>query len=192
MAAFRLRLLPRVILGLAAVALLPLALAPFIIDLNRDAMTSQVLRTHAVAARSAAARVEAAIGSVRGPAEALARNPLLAADPRGPAARDLLAGVLQAQPELAGIAALAADGQEAIRVQSRSRAELVGQAMEAVKQGPLAFVRTDGGDALRFDAPIAGDRGLHVRVVAEAMPLGIIMQPEELGQEADMLLSDGR
>jgi serine/threonine-protein kinase len=192
MAAFRLRLLPRVILGLAAVALLPLALAPFIIDLNRDAMTSQVLRTHAVAARSAAARVDAAIASVRGPAEALARNPLLDADPRGPEARNLLAGVLQAQPELAGIAVLAADGQEAIRVQSRSRANLVGQALEAVKEGPLAFVRTDGGDALRFDAPILGDRGLRVRVVAEATPLSTIMQPEELGQEADMLLSDGR
>ena len=68
----RLGLLPRVVLGLAAVALLPLAIAPFIIDLNRDAMTSQVLRTHAVAARSAAARVEAAIATVRGPAEALA------------------------------------------------------------------------------------------------------------------------
>ena len=192
MGAFRLRLLPRVIIGLAAVALLPLALAPFIIDLNRDAMTSQVLRTHAVAARSAAARVEAVIGSVRGPAEALARNPLLAADPRGPAARNLLAGVLQAQPELAGIAVLAADGQEAIRVQSRTRAQLVAQALEAVKDAPLAFVGTDGGDALRFDAPIPGDRGLHVRVVAEATPLSTVMQPEELGQEADMLLSDGR
>jgi hypothetical protein len=192
MAAFRLRLLPRVMIGLAAVALLPLAIAPFIIDLNRDAMTSQVLRTHAVAARSAAARVEAVIASVRGPAEALAKNPLLAADPRGAAARNLLAGVLQAQPDLAGVAILAADGEEAIRVQSRARAELVSQSLEAVKDGPLAFVSTDGGDALRFDAAIPGDRGLRVRVVAEASPLSTVMQPEELGQEADMLLSDGR
>ena len=61
-----------------------------------------------------------------------------------------------------------------------------------MKDAPLAFVGTDGGDALRFDAPIPGDRGLHVRVVAEATPLSTVMQPEELGQEADMLLSDGR
>src|SRR5262245_59119065 len=128
MAGFRLRLLPRVMIGLAAVALLPLALAPYIIERNRDAMTNQVLRTHAVAARSGASRVEAVIASVRGPAEALARNPLLAADPRGAAARNVLAGVLQAQPELAGIAVLTADGEEAIRVQSRSRAEMVAQA----------------------------------------------------------------
>jgi serine/threonine-protein kinase len=155
-------------------------------------MTSQVLRTHAVAARSGASRVEAVIASVRGPAEALARNPVLSADPRGAAARNVLAGVLQAQPELAGIAVLTAEGGEAIRVQSRSRAEMVSQALEAVKEGPLAFVRTDGGDALRVDVPIAGDRGLRIRVVAEASPLAAVMQPEELGQEADMLLSDGR
>ena len=106
----RLGLLPRVVLGLAAVALLPLAIAPFIIDLNRDAMTSQVLRTHAVAARSAAARVEAAIASVRGPAEALARNPLTGSDPRGAGVRSLLAGVLQAQPQLAGVAVVIGPG----------------------------------------------------------------------------------
>ena len=192
MAGFRLRLLPRVMIGLAAVALLPLALAPYIIDRNRDAMTSQVLRTHAVAARAGASRVEAVIESVRGPAQALARNPLLDADPRGSAARNLLAGVLQAQPGLAGIAVLAADGTEAIRVQSRSRAELVGQALDAVREGPLAFGQTDAGDALRYDAPVAGDRGLRVRVVAEASPLAAVIQPEELGQEADMVLSDGR
>jgi serine/threonine-protein kinase len=188
----RLGLLPRVVLGLAAVALLPLALAPFIIDLNRDAMTSQVLRTHAVAARSAAERVSAAIASVRGPAEAVARNPLTGSDPRGTAVRSLLAGVLQAQPSLAGVAVVTARGDEVIRVQSRSRAELVTQALAAVKDGPLAYVVTDAGGALRFEAPVDGQPDLRVRVVAEAGPLDTVMSPEELGQEADLLLSDGR
>ena len=39
---------------------------------------------------------------------------------------------------------------------------------------------------LRFDAAIAGQPGLRVRVVAEASPLSTVMQPEELGQEADL------
>ena len=51
----RLSLLGRVALSLAAVALVPLAISSFgLVDLNRDALVDQVLRTHAVAAQTAA------------------------------------------------------------------------------------------------------------------------------------------
>ena len=66
-------LLGRVALALAAVALLPLAISSFgLVDLNRDALVEQVLRTHGVAAQTAASRASAFLST----RAALARSAL--------------------------------------------------------------------------------------------------------------------
>ena len=94
------RLLTRVALALAAVGLLPLAISYFgLVGVNRDALFDQVLNTHALAARTAAARVESFLEARLSLARGLAANRTLA-DPRSPAAQELLAGSLQAWSDL--------------------------------------------------------------------------------------------
>ena len=56
-------LLARMAAALALVALLPLAVVSWqLVSLNREAMTEQVLRSHVMAARSTAERVESWLG----------------------------------------------------------------------------------------------------------------------------------
>src|SRR3954471_4920612 len=94
------RLLTRVALALAAVGLLPLAISYFgLVGVNRDALFDQVLNTHALAARTAAARVEAFLDTRLSLARGAAASRALA-DPRSPAAQELLAASLQGWSEL--------------------------------------------------------------------------------------------
>ena len=96
------RLLTRVALALAAVGLLPLAISYFgLTGVNRDALFDQVLHTHALAARTAAARVEAFLDTRLSLARGAAASRALA-EPRSPAAQELLAASLQGWSELGG------------------------------------------------------------------------------------------
>src|SRR4051794_26733763 len=104
------RLLTRVALALAAVGLLPLAISYFgLVGVNREALFDQVLNTHALAARTAAARVEAFLDARLSLARGLAANRALA-DPRSAAAQELLAGSLQAWSDLNVEAGAGGDG----------------------------------------------------------------------------------
>ena len=181
----RLGLLGKTILALATVSLIPLAVTPYLLRLNREAMTEQVLRTHALAARTAAARIAAFVQSLRGPAEAVALNPELYGDPRSPAARGLLAGLLQSQPALAGASVSNAEGEEVIRVQNRNRSDTVTEVLgrgsgerTLVHQGP-------SGIWLRLEAALPEGRG-RLWLVADAAALEGIARPEELGDGATL------
>ncbi|MCM2257231.1 MAG: protein kinase [Vicinamibacteria bacterium] len=178
-------LLGRTVLALSATALAPLAVAPYLVALNREAIGDQVLRTHAVAARSTAARVQAFLETLSGPARALALNPAVLADPRGVAAREMLAGLLQAQPLILGAAIVNADGAEVVRAQSRGGAEIVTAVLADPSPGPIVVAEASGATWLRLALPL--DAGLgQLLVVADPSPLEAVLATEELGREAQL------
>jgi hypothetical protein len=185
----RFGLLGRVVGALAAVGLIPLAVVPFLLRLNRDAMTEQVLRTHAVAARAAAARVESFLDSLRKSGQAVALNPRLLADPRSSAPSDLLGGLLQAEPLLVGAVVVNREGAEVIRVQDRTRAAVVDAALAVPARRRLAVHRREGAGWLRLDLPLPEGRG-ELRLVADAGPLEKLLRTEEVGREAVVALAN--
>src|SRR5262245_39955264 len=171
----KLSLMARASLALAAVGLAPLGVMPFLVGMNRDAMQDQVLRLHAVAARSAAERVLATLQPWQSASAALARNPLVAADPRSGAAREALLAQVQAHPGVAGVAVTNAAGEEYIRVQVAAHAQAVALLLGEQRPSPL-YARVGGRGYLRLEAPLEGRDGA-VRLVAELSGLPEITRP---------------
>jgi hypothetical protein len=189
----RLRLLPRVALALAAVGLLPLAISYVgLSGVNRDALFDQVLNTHALAARTAADRVEAFLDTRLSLARGAAASPALA-DPRSPAAQELLARSLQAWSSLGVEAVAVVDpaGETVVRAQLREAGlpRRVEAALALRKAGPVAAVPGEKPALIRIAAPLAGGNGAVV-LVCDGAPLADLAHPVELGGEADLALAD--
>jgi HAMP domain-containing protein len=180
-----------VALALAAVGLLPVAIASFgLVDVNREAIFDQVLQTHAVAARTAAARVSAFVAMPRALAAGAAANPALA-DPGSPEAQALLASSLASWADLGVLAVAVVDetGEEVIRAQlkgeeARRRAEA---ALRAPGRGEVVVVPGER-PSLRVEAPLAGGGG-GLRLAVEGSPLADALRPAELGDQADLVLA---
>jgi serine/threonine protein kinase len=112
-------LMGRSLLALVMVGLLPLGWLAFsLVGINREAMLSQVLRTHALASRAAAERVAAFVAARGALLDGLTAHPDLDR-PGEPAARHLLAESLSAWSELGVVAVVLRDpaGAEVVRVQ---------------------------------------------------------------------------
>ena len=190
-ARLRPKLLTRVALALAAVGLLPVAIASFgLVDINREAMEEQVLRTHILAAQTAASRVAAFLDTRTALAHGLASSAALA-DPRSPAAQELLRRELRALSDLGvlAIAVVNARGEEVVRAQladpaAKRRAQaafdLPAAAAVAVAPGALPPL-------LRIEAPLAA--GGAVRLACDASALDDIVVPDEIGDQADLVLA---
>ncbi len=184
----------RTLLALLAVGLLPVAIASFrLVDLNREAMAEQVLRTHVVAARTSAARVSAFVDARRALALGAAANPALA-DPRAAAASAFLAENVRAW---AGLGVLAVSvrtpaGEEVVRAQLTEPgvAPTVSQVLDAPFAGGTAAVRVGDRVFLRLAAPLAGAAG-EVVVVADGAELASALQSDEVGEQAELMLLDG-
>ena len=179
----RLGLLGRTVVALAAAALVPLGVIPYLVELNRAGVSEQVLRTHAVAARTTASRVQAFLDALQQAVGTVAFNPEMYAQPRSPAGQDLLAGLLQAQPLIVGAVVENAEGAEVLRVRSRTHAEVVEAVLAAPSQRALLPRRELGSLWLRLTTPLPDSVG-RLRVVARADPLEEILDVEELGREA--------
>ncbi len=185
----RFGLLGRVTLALFAVGLLPLGIASYrLVALNRESMSIQILRTHAVAARTSAVRVSAFIESLRGTIDALTHNPEFYRDPVSQTAQGLLAGLLQGQPIVVGVVVEDAEGAELLRVQDRNFATLVDRALDVAGSTWPAHLNARGGLWLRLDAPLPDEAGT-IRVVADARTLGDVAQADELGEDAALTLA---
>ncbi|HEY0553164.1 MAG TPA: serine/threonine protein kinase [Thermoanaerobaculia bacterium] len=190
----RLRLLTRVALALGAVGLLPLAISYFgLVGVNREALFNQVLDTHALAARTAAARVEAFLDTRLSLARGVAANRALA-DPRSPATQELLAGSLQAWSDLGveAVAVVNAAGEEVVRAQLKGASPEVARALRpagAATAAPVAVVPDSKPPVLRIAAPLPGGTGSLV-LACNAAPLAGVADPEELGGEAELAVAD--
>ncbi len=200
------RLLARVLLALGAVGLLPLAIVSVgLADLNRGAIEEQVLRTHALAANTAAERVASFLAVRRSLAEGMAGNPLLA-DPSSLAAQELLRQNLGAWADLGVIAIAIVDGQgrEGLRAQIKGADQgRIDRALAASGSGrgsvgrgrePIPVMSPSGAPLVVLRAPLARaeegetrDLGA-VALVCDGEALVEIAQPNEIGDEADLLL----
>ena len=182
-------LLARVTIALALVAIVPLAYAVWsLYDVNRAGMNEQLLRTHAVAASTAAERIAAAVESRRSFARSLAANEALAADAKSPMSRQFLSDLLAADATIRMIDVLTPAGEVVIRAQRRGAAEELGSAIQATGTAPKLFDRA-GSLRLLVAEPIGG--GAWLRVASDAISIGDALDPTELGEQAEMVLASG-
>ena len=106
----RTRLLPQILVMLVAAALLPLAISFYQLRSNEDALLGQVQRTHIIAARTAAERVDVHLERLLAVTSALGENPVFSDAPTSPVGQEILRSTLAAHPEVAGLGVLDADG----------------------------------------------------------------------------------
>ena len=184
-------LLVKIALALAAVGTVPLALATFqLAGVNRDALFEQLLRTHAVAARTAAERTDAFLSVRRALAATLASDPRLA-DAASPATQTLLRDTLAgwSRAGVAGLAVHDPGGQLVVRVQTHAAAADM-DALLAPAPDPSPSLERRG-DRFWALVPVAlsDDRGSLV-LAADADELVRALDPEEIGDQAHLLLLD--
>ncbi len=185
-------LLPRVMLALATVGLVPVLVASIrFAVVNRDALFEQVLHTHAVAATTAAARIEVTIGFHRSLVRLRAADVERAGDLSRPAWGEMLTGLLESSTAAGGVAAALLDreGRNVLRAQR----EDLGEALEtlfALDPGDPVVVGSYGEESwLRLIEPLPGDRG-SVSLVFDADPLQEAIEARELGRHAALVLAD--
>jgi Protein kinase domain len=171
----RLSLLARISIALALVALLPLAYAVWsLFDVNRRGMNEQVLRTHAVAASTAAARIASAVEMRRSLARSIAANDAAASD------ASFLQELLAADPSIEILEIVNGAGESVLRVQRRGASQRAG-AIPAY--APAVF-----NNLLLVVEPIPGARG-EVRLIASASPILEALDPAEIGDQAQIAVA---
>ena len=177
----KLSLLARVSIALTLVALVPLAYAVWsLFDVNRRGMHEQVLRTHAVAASTAAERIASVVETRRALARTIAGNDALLADLNGDAARAFLQNLLVADGSIQILDIAAPNGEVVMRVQRRGATERAGN---IPRNTPAHW-----NNLLLVAEPIADGRG-EVRIVAAADAIQDALDPAEIGDQAEMVLA---
>ncbi len=184
-------LLAQIALALLAVGTVPLAVAGLqLMQVNRAALVDQLLRTHTVAARTAADQIDAFIGARRALLEALAADPRLAA-PNSPPAQELLADTLAAWAGdgIGGLAVHDPDGALSVRVQSRQDAAAVEQLLLERPELEPRFERLNG--ELWYVAGRDLDRAAgRLALASRATAIARALMPDELGEQARLILLD--
>lgn len=188
-----LSLLTRILMALAVVGLLPLLVVAWgLSGINRDGMREQVLRTHAVAARTAAERVGAFLEARQTIASAAASNPALESGLDADAAKNLVRSLLASDPTVAAVMLRTGDGVPILSAKRRD--EIVTLPVERIdaERGPRA--RTDAnGTFLEVDAEIPGTTPRsYVTMVVDARELREALHAAEIGEQAEMVLVDSR
>ncbi|MCP4655925.1 MAG: serine/threonine protein kinase [bacterium] len=182
----------RVMLALGAVGLVPVLLASIRLSVvNRDALFEQVLRTHAVVATTAAARIEANIASRRSLVRVSAADVDRAGDLSEPAWGEFLTELLESTTEAGGVAAAILDreGRNVLRAQRQGYGETL-ETLFALDPGVPVVVGSHGEESwLRLIETLPGDRG-SVSLVFDADPLREAIQARELGRQAALVLAD--
>lgn len=181
-------ILVRVVAALAFVGIVPLLVAALrLIDVNTDGMITQVLRTHAVAARTAADRIGTFLGSWEARCEAIATNEIVQSDPRSPESQEILQSLLQSAPELAVVEIFDADGRSVLRVARRDLAERVSSWLGRMMTGRADLVRVTGAPWLLVSSRLPSPLG-SVQMVVSASEVDGILNAPEVGEQADLAL----
>ncbi len=180
-------LLGRFILVLGAVSLIPLIIIPWLVNLTRDSVTDQILRTHSVTARTTAARVDAWIRSLRISAQTLASNPFMLKASRDQVA-EMIAGLLQADPAIKGAVVVNATGIEVGGATRNGFAEIVNPALAAATSEPVSVVP---GDRIWIRIATQLDEGQgELRLMIDGSELSELLKTEEIGRDAIIGLFD--
>lgn len=183
-------LLAKLVIALVAMGFLPLAISSYQLRENQSALLDQVQRTHIVAAKTTAARVDALLQPLRAVAQATAENSALTLSPAAPELQEVLRSTLAARPELLALGLYSRAGETLVLAQRREAKELL-QEFSALKEtAPLRLLRSSRAGAqplLRLRQEVGADREL----VLWAAVGGIddIVTTGEMGEEAQLVLA---
>ncbi|MEM7048474.1 MAG: serine/threonine-protein kinase [Acidobacteriota bacterium] len=186
-------LLPRLVLALAIVGLVPiLALALQLVGVNRNALTEQVLRSHAVAADAAASQVQVEISA--------RRTFLRVAAAEGgwssvevESIRSRLSILLEEAEDLGLVALSLADagGREVLRAQREVAPAEVSRLIAEQGAASDTFVAFEGARWFVARRALARDsRGLFLVGVFDTLETDRSLHPDELGPEATVWLAE--
>jgi serine/threonine protein kinase len=182
-------LIVSLVLALAAVAALPLALMAYQVSLSREAMVEQAQRTHLIAARATADRVEAALSALVAATEGAAQNPQLFDAPDSVAAGEVLKGLLVGETRLRAAALFhSGSGREVLVQMARAPAAAALPAQSLAGLGPRVLLHREGDDLFWGLSRDTGRPGLRLAVLADAAAIDELLQPRELGPSARLLL----
>ena len=180
----------RIALALAAIGLIPLGLVTArLIDINQDTLKDQVLETHSMAARAAADRVEAFLTSLNTLASTLGSHPSILNDPHSQASQELLAGTLQARPDISALYLVNDTGETVIGAQRRNLAEELVPVLAKSNAEKPRVISGLKGRWLRLDYPLQGGGG-SLRLIADASSLAQMVSSIELGTQAALVLAN--
>lgn len=183
-------LLGKAALALAVAALLPMSLAAYrLIQVNREALSSQVLSLHAVAARTAADRVAAFLTSRMALATTAANHPGLYLDPQSEEARLFLTDLLSAPNgmETLAIAVVDQGGDELIRAQRRD-VGMQANRLFWTHPGNAPVLARDQGNLWLVAAAALPERDASLRMIFNANQVLDMLRPEEVGRSANLAL----
>ncbi len=186
---FKLGLMTRIALALAAIGLIPLGLVTArLIGINHDTLKDQVLETHSMAARAAADRVGAFLASLDSLASIIGSHPSILNDPQSNTARELLAGTLQARPDISAIFLVDEADETIIGAQRRDLAEELAPVLAQPDAERPRTLAGQGRRWLRLDSPLQGGGGT-LRLIADASALARMVSSIELGTQAALVLA---
>ena len=186
---FRFGLLPRIAVALTLVGLLPACISWLFLAINQDLVYEQVQRTHAVAARSTAERIDTYLAQHQDLAASLASNPLLVEDPRAESSQAILRATLQSDTSLTAIILKNQDGEDIIRAQRPTMGEMVDWVETSNDGGPVWSGRKEGRLWVRIAVPLESLHG-SLALLHDAQSLDEAFRPEELGPQALLALVD--
>ncbi|MGH9424002.1 MAG: hypothetical protein ACRD3J_28765, partial [Thermoanaerobaculia bacterium] len=181
--------LGRIIIALSAAGLIPLALLSFrFADLNREAMTSQVLQTHALSANTGADRIASTVSAWETLIDALVAAPEVENDSSSAGAKDTVRNLLQSRGDLVAVILRDASGAEIFRGQKKSAAAVIQTIAAAPQQELLEMHLADGRSWLSIVRTLTN--GGKVTGIFDASALDQSLHSSELGDQALRVLID--
>jgi serine/threonine protein kinase len=182
-------LIVSLVAALLAVASLPLGLAAYQIHLARESLVDQAQRTHLIAARATADRVQAALTSLIGTAESAAQNPQIYTAPDSAEAAEVLAGLLVGEARLRAAALFHREGEREVLVQMARQSDAPGVAIDRLARlSSNVLLQRDAEGLLWGISRDTPRTGLRLALLADASALDETLQPRELGPSARLLL----
>jgi serine phosphatase RsbU (regulator of sigma subunit) len=173
------RFLIQVAVALGVVGIVPLALAVGqLIGINSEALFDQLLRTHTVAARTAADGVGSFLSSRKTLATLLAQDPRIARDPTSVESQELLRNALIELSDLGvgGIVLNGPGGEVLMRLRTRERAALVDGLARSAAPGAVGLQTADGALWASVPTELAGGAG-SLLIVTAATAIERALQP---------------
>ena len=204
-------LLAQIGFALALVGTVPLAIAAVqLAKVNREALVEQLLRTHTVSARTAADAIDSFLAARRSLASTLLLSPELVADPTSPVGQARMHDSLASWSAAGVVAAALYDSSDRliVKVQQRDYGELAEELLGGAMAGAdaRATLRTiDLHPWIRLELALAGDAAGGIggsatnakdgasgtlRLAVDGEPLLHALAPDELGEQARLLLLD--
>jgi hypothetical protein len=181
-------ILVRVVAALAFVGVVPLLVAAFgLIEVNKDGMVTQVLRTHSVAARTAADRIRSFVRSWEARCGALAENEIVLESPRSAEALQIVQSALLADSDLAVVEIFDTDGRSVLRAGRRDLGERLAPWLGRMMKGKVDLARIDGAPWLLVSSRLPAPLG-SVQLIVDASLVDQILSAPEVGEQADLAL----